>query len=224
MKLHLPISLRKSLLALFTVTVATTLSVMEAAVMNSDVSLITYADYGQNLGRYKTDATANALLSHLRQQDGGIVLTYVGGQSDYLLPHEMPNFTGTTNDGAFMSLGYNATVTVQHNGVTSGGFTGGYLDANRQVLYQGIEYRIDNSETFLHSPDGGYDNRNNGGFDHKVTRMSKVITDVETATLFSGSSAEMREYAMGQLLYHAGAGSMQMYDTATGTVSGMAGA
>ena len=224
MKLHLPISLRKSLLALFTVTVATTLSVMEAAVMNSDVSLITYADYGQNLGRYKTDATANALLSHLRQQDGGIVLTYVGGQSDYLLPHEMPNFTGTTNDGAFMSLGYNATVTVQHNGVTSGGFTGGYLDANRQVLYQGIEYRIDNSETFLHSPDGGYDNRNNGGFDHKVTRMSKVITDVETATLFSGSSAEMREYAMGQLLYHAGAGSMQMYDTATGTVSGMTGA
>ena len=224
MKLHLPISLRKSLLALFTVAVATTLPALEAAVMNSDVSLITYADYGQNLGRYKTDATANALLSHLRQQDGGIVLTYVGGQSDYLLPHEMPNFTGTTNDGAFMSLGYNATVSVQHNGVTSGGFTGGYLDANRQVLYQGIEYRIDNSETFLHSPDGGYDNRDNGGFDHKVTRMSKVITDVETATLFSGSSAEMREYAMGQLLYHAGAGAMKMYDTATGTVTSLAGA
>ena len=224
MKLHLPISLRKSLLALFTVAVATTLPALEAAVMNSDVSLITYADYGQNLGRYKTDETANALLSHLRQQDGGVVLTYIGGQSDYLLPHEMPNFTGTTNNGAFMSLGYNATVSVQHNGVTSGGFTGGYLDANRQVLYQGIEYRIDNSETFLHSPDGGYDNRNNGGFDHKVTRMSKVITDVETATLFSGSSAEMREYAMGQLLYHAGAGTMQMYDAATGTVSGMTGA
>ena len=224
MKLHLPLSLRKSLFSLFSVALTVGCQTVDAAIMNSDVSLITYADYGQNLGRYKTDATANALLSHLRQQDGGIVLTYVGGQSDYLLPHEMPNFTGTTNDGAFMSLGYNATVSVQHNGVTSGGFTGGYLDANRQVLYQGIEYRIDNSETFLHSPDGGYDNRNNGGFDHKVTRMSKVITDVETATLFSGSSAEMREYAMGQLLYHAGAGSMQMYDTATGTVSGMTGA
>ena len=224
MKLHLPLSLRKSLFSLFSVALTVGCQTVDAAIMNSDVSLITYADYGQNLGRYKTDATANALLSHLRQQDGGIVLTYVGGQSDYLLPHEMPNFTGTTNDGAFMSLGYNATVSVQHNGVTSGGFTGGYLDANRQVLYQGIEYRIDNSETFLHSPDGGYDNRDNGGFDHKVTRMSKVITDVETATLFSGSSAEMREYAMGQLLYHAGAGSMQMYDTATGTVSGMTGA
>ncbi len=224
MKLHLPLSLRKSLFSLFSVALTVGCQTVDAAIMNSDVSLITYADYGQNLGRYKTDATANALLSQLRQQDGGIVLTYVGGQSDYLLPHEMPNFTGTTNDGAFMSLGYNATVSVQHNGVTSGGFTGGYLDANRQVLYQGIEYRIDNSETFLHSPDGGYDNRDNGGFDHKVTRMSKVITDVETATLFSGSSAEMREYAMGQLLYHAGAGSMQMYDTATGTVSGMTGA
>lgn len=224
MKLHLPVSLRKSLLSLFAVVMATTLPSLEAAIMNSDVSLITYADYGQNLGRYKTDATANALLSHLREQSGGVVLTYIGGQSDYLLPHEMPDFTGTTNDGAFMSLGYNATVSVQHNGVTSGGFTGGYLASNQQVLYQGIEYRIDNSETFLHSPDGGYDNRGNGGFDHKVTRMSKVITDVNTANLFSGTSAEMREYAMGKLVYHAGAGSMQMYDTTTGSTSGMTGA
>ncbi|MBR5888265.1 MAG: autotransporter-associated beta strand repeat-containing protein [Akkermansia sp.] len=224
MKLHLPISLRKSLMSLFAVALTTTVPMLEAAIMNSDVSLITYADYGQNLGRYKTDATANALLSHIREQDGGVVLTYIGGQSDYLLPHEMPNFTGTTNDGAFMSLGYNATVTVQHNGVTSGGFTGGYLAANQQVLYQGIEYRIDNSETFLHAPDGGYDNRDNGGFDHKVTRMSKVITDVETASLFSGTSAEMREYAMGKLVYHAGAGSMGMYDTTTGTISGLTGA
>ena len=224
MKLHLPIFLRKSLLSLFAIALTTTVPMLEAAIMNSDVSLITYADYGQNLGRYKTDATANALLSYIRAQDGGVVLTYIGGQNDYLLPHEMPNFTGTTNDGAFMSLGYNATVSVQHNGVTSGGFTGGYLAANQQVLYQGIEYRIDNSETFLHSPDGGYDNRGNGGFDHKVTRMSKVITDVETATLFSGTSAEMREYAMGQLVYHAGAGAMNMYDTTTGTISSLAGA
>ena len=224
MKLHLPISLRKSLLSLFAVAMATTLPSLEAAIMNSDVSLITYADYGQNLGRYKTDSAANALLSHLREQAGGVVLTYTGGQSDYVLPHEMPNFTGTTNDGAFMSLGYNATVSVQHNGVTSGGFTGGSLASNQQVLYQGIEYRVDNSETFLHSPDGGYDNNRNGGFDHKVTRMSKVITDVETATLFSGTSAEMREYAMGKLVYHAGAGSMQMYDTTTGTISGVTGA
>ena len=224
MKLHLPISLRKSLLSLFAIALTTTVPMLDAAIMNSDVSLITYADYGQNLGRYKTDATANALLSYIRERDGGVVLTYIGGQSDYLLPHEMPNFTGTTNDGAFMSLGYNATVSVQHNGVTSGGFTGGYLESNQQVLYQGIEYRIDNSETFLHSPNGGYDNRSNGGFDHKVTRMSKVITDVETATLFSGTSDEMRKYAMGKLVYHAGAGSMGMYDTTTGTISGLAGA
>lgn len=224
MKLHLPISLRKSLLSLFAIALTTTVPMLDAAIMNSDVSLITYADYGQNLGRYKTDATANALLSYIRERDGGVVLTYIGGQSDYLLPHEMPNFTGTTNNGAFMSLGYNATVSVQHNGVTSGSFTGGYLAANHQVLYQGIEYRIDNSETFLHSPNGGYDNRNNGGFDHKVTRMSKVITDVETASLFSGTSAEMREYAEGKLIYHAGAGSMGMYDTTTGTISGLAGA
>ena len=104
MKLHLPISLRKSLLALFAVVFATTLPSLDAATMDSDVSLITYADYGQNLGRYKTDATANALLHHIRKQDGGVVLTYVGGQNDYLLPHEMPNFTGTTINGGKIIL------------------------------------------------------------------------------------------------------------------------
>ena len=224
MKLHLPLSLRR-FLSLVVVSVATLGSgTLEAAVMNSDASFVTYADFGQNLGRYKTDDTANALLKHLRSEAGGVVLVYSGGHADFVLPHEMANFTGTTHNGAFMALGHNATVSVQHNGVTQGGFTANYIGAENAVFYQGIEYRVDNSATFLNSPYGGYDNRNNGGFDHKVTRMSKLITDVETATLFSGTSAEMREYVQGELLYHAGAGTMGLYDPGSGQTSGLCGA
>ncbi|MBQ3239680.1 MAG: hypothetical protein IJB00_00690 [Akkermansia sp.] len=223
MKLHLPLPLRR-FLSLVVVSVATLGSgTLDAAVMNSDVSFVTYADFGQNLGRYKTDDTANALLKHLRSEAGGVALVYSGGQADFVLPHEMANFTGTTQNGAFMALGHNATVSVQHNGVTRGGFTGNYIGAENTVFYQGIEYRIDNSATFLHSPYGGYDNRSNGGFDHKVTRMSKLITDVETATLFSGTSSEMREYVQGELLYHAGAGSMKLYDAAGGEQTDLCG-
>ncbi len=223
MKLHLPLPLRR-FLSLVVVSVATLGSgTLDAAVMNSDVSFVTYADFGQNLGRYKTDDTANALLKHLRSEAGGVALVYSGGQADFVLPHEMANFTGTTQNGAFMALGHNATVSVQHNGVTRGGFTGNYIGAENTVFYQGIEYRIDNSATFLNSPYGGYDNRSNGGFDHKVTRMSKLITDVETATLFSGTSSEMREYVQGELLYHAGAGSMKLYDAAGGEQTDLCG-
>ncbi|MBR4310070.1 MAG: hypothetical protein IKT79_03485, partial [Akkermansia sp.] len=224
MKLRLPLSLRKCLLSSVFVAVTIGAGISSAAVMNSDATFVTYADFGQNMGRYKTDSTANALLQYIRQRDGGVIITYTGGQADYTLEHYMPDFTGTTDNGAFMSLGYNATVSVQHNGVTSGSFTSAYIGGDNAVFYQGIEYRIDNSATFLHSPNGGYDNRNNGGFDHKVTRMSKVITDVNTASLFSGTSAQMREYVQGKLIYHAGAGTMQLYNTDTKTTQGLTGA
>lgn len=204
------------------VTVGTSNS--DASIMNSDVSLVTYADFGQNLGWYKTDSDANALLTYLRQQQRGVTISYLGGQKTYTLQHEMGNFTGATDNGAFMALGYNATASVQHNGVFAGSFTTQYVGDGNAIYYQGIEYRIDNSETFLHSPKGGYDGRGNGGFDHKVTRMSKLITDVEGATLFSGSSDEMRNYVSGELVYHVGAGTMQMYDAETGKQSGLLGA
>ena len=191
------------------------------AIMNSDVPLSTYTDFGQNMGWYKTDADANALLTWIRKQQGGVTIAYTGGQETYTLEHEMINFTGVSDNGAFMSLGYNATTSVEHNGVFGGSFTSSYIGADNSVFYQGIEYRLDGSETFLHSPQGGWDK---GGFDHKVTRMSKVITDVQTATLFSGTSAEMRTYVVGEQLYHTGAGTMKMYDTETGAISGLTGA
>ena len=222
MKLRLPSLLRRLLIAATTVTGVTIgTSNSYGAIMNSDVPLSTYTDFGQNMGWYKTDADANALLTWIRKQQGGVTIDYTGGQEAYTLEHEMINFTGVSDNGAFMSLGYNATTSVEHNGVFGGSFTSSYIGADNSVFYQGIEYRLDGSETFIHSPQGGWDK---GGFDHKVTRMSKVITDVQTATLFSGTSAEMRTYVVGEQLYHTGAGTMKMYDTETGTISGLTGA
>lgn len=222
MKLRLPSLLRRLLISAMTVTGVTVgTSNSYGAIMNSDIPMTTYTDFGQNMGWYKTDADANALLTWIRKQQGGVTIDYTGGQETYTLEHKMINFTGVSDNGAFMSLGFNAITSVEHNGVFGGSFTSSYIGADNSIYYQGIEYRLDGSETFLHSPQGGWDK---GGFDHKVTRMSKVITDVETATLFSGTSAEMRDYVRGEQLYHTGAGTMKMYDTETGTVNGLTGA
>ena len=37
----------------------------QAGIMHSDATLITYTDFGQNTGRYKTTESANALLQAL---------------------------------------------------------------------------------------------------------------------------------------------------------------
>ncbi len=226
MKLHLPVSLRKCvLLAMIAATGVNMTMSASGAILNSDVSMEVYCDFGQNRGNYRTDEQANAILKYKRQQAGGVVIYYQGGQSPYTLAHGMIDYSGVsdTSHGAFMAVGYNTTVTVQHNGVLGGVFTSDELGKNNSIFYQGIEYRIDNSETFLHSPYGGYDNRNNGGFDDKVTRMSKVITDVNTGVLFSGSDDELLENYVGKLLYRAGGGTMKMYNTDTKQTNGLAG-
>ena len=193
------------MMAVATVTVGTSNSY--AANMSSDVSIITYTDFGQNMGWYKTSDASNALLTYLRNQAGGVTILRADG-SVYTMPQEMIDFTGASDNGAFMALGYNATTSVQHNGVFAGSFTSAYVGEQNAVFYQGIEYRIDNKATFLHSAGGGYDGR---GHDYKVTRMSKLITDVVPATLYSGSSTQLAEEAAGALLYHAGAGTMGVY-------------
>ena len=83
MKLRLPVTLfRRLLLVLGEIC---TLTVAYASTMHSDVSIITYADFGQNAGRYVAGET-NALLQYIREQDGGIVISYTGGQEDYRIP------------------------------------------------------------------------------------------------------------------------------------------
>ncbi len=79
MKLHLPLSLRLSLLLTFATILSASSSTLYAGVMHADISLLTYTNFGQNPGHYATDPT-NALLNYIRQQEGGVIISYTGGQ------------------------------------------------------------------------------------------------------------------------------------------------
>lgn len=195
MKLHLPSSLRRCLLATFAAAVATLGSIgAYAGTLHEDVSLQTYTDFGQNMGRYVTGGHVNALLSHIRSQEG-ITITYTGGQSDYRLqPGSMVSFDAQADNGASIGIGYNFLATVEHNGVQNPTFTSHLLPAGSSVQYNGIEYR--DSDTFLLTP----------SVDYKITRLSKVVTDVDTASLYTGT------VQAGDLLYRAGSGNMTVRD------------
>ena len=195
MKLHLPSSLRRCLLATFAAAVATLGSIgAYAGTLHEDVSLQTYTDFGQNMGRYVTGGHVNALLSHIRSQEG-ITITYTGGQEDYRLqPGSMVSFDAQADNGASIGIGYNFLATVEHNGVQNPTFTSHLLPAGSSVQYNGIEYR--DSDTFLLTP----------SVDYKITRLSKVVTDVDTASLYTGT------VQAGDLLYRAGSGNMTVRD------------
>ncbi len=195
MKLRLSLSLRRCLLACYAAAVATLGSLgTYAGTLHEDVSLQTYTDFGQNMGRYVTGGHVNALLSHIRSQEG-ITITYTGGQSDYrLIPTEMVSFDAQADNGASIGIGFNFLATVEHNGVQNPTFTSHLLPAGSSVQYNGIEYR--DSDTFLLTP----------SVDYKITRLSKVVTDVDMATLYTGT------VQAGDLLYRAGSGNMTVRD------------
>ena len=81
MKLHLPSALRRALLATFAVAVS---SFAEASTLHSQVTLQTYTDFGQNMGRYVTASRTNALLAYIRGKEG-ITITYTDGREAYRL-------------------------------------------------------------------------------------------------------------------------------------------
>lgn len=195
MKLRLSLSLRRCLLACYAAAVATLGSLgAYAGTLHEDVSMQTYTDFGQNMGRYVTGGHVNALLSHIRSQEG-ITITYTGGQSDYRLqPTEMVSFDAQADNGASIGIGFNFLATVEHNGVQNPTFTSHLLPAGSSVQYNGIEYR--DSDTFLLTP----------SVDYKITRLSKVVTDVDMATLYTGT------VQAGDLLYRAGSGNMTVRD------------
>ncbi len=213
MKLHLPLSLRHALLLAFSA-IAVVPSTLQAVVMHPDVTIQTYTDFGQNKGRYVVGDT-NALLEHIRTEEGGAILTYTGGQADYTLEHAMIDFGGIANNGASVAIGYNFIATVSHNGVQAPSFTSNELGENA-VTYQGIEYRY--SDTFLLKPSN----------DYKITRLSKIITDVTGSTVYGSQDGDYSGIAtegtlVNQLLYRAGAGLMLRSNSASGEAESVCG-
>ena len=136
MKLHLPLTLRQSLLSVLSVL---SLAPAWGATLSSEVDLQVYADFGQNRGRYST-SNVNALLQELNKN--GVTISYNNGAADYTLEHGMISFESRQeSNGAAAAVCYNYIATVSHNGVQAPHFSYLELGESHSIKYQGIEYR-----------------------------------------------------------------------------------
>ncbi len=215
MKLHLPLALRSSLYALFAA--CTTLAPAQAGIMHSDATLITYTDFGQNVGRYKTMESANALLQHIRQQEGGVTITYTGGQQTYVMPHGMIDFGSTYHVATCAAISPSAIATVAHNYTFDSWFSNKVygIGMENAVKYKGIELGEGvgdtrwNSNVFSHALSTSIGNAT----DHRVMRLSKVITDAPYAELYDTAGKDLGSLTY----YHAGSGQQwrSTYNTTT---------
>lgn len=209
MKLRLNLSLRRCLLAAFAA-VATLYSANTAAgsTLYSSVGMQTYADFGQNYGRYQA-GRVNAMLSGIRERDGGVKIYYIGDKFadySYTMEHGMIDFSSSSYASVDAAIGYGFLATVQHNGVQNPSYAAAEVGEAYAVRYAGIEYRNGNvglgqaaDEVFLYAPKA----------DHKITRLSKLVTDARTSDVYNDMSM-LGKPLTGQLLYRAGSGTMFM--------------
>lgn len=195
MKLHLPLSLRHLLLAVVSTAPAW------AGVLTSEINQVVYADFGQNFGRYSV-TNVNELLSHI--QDGGIKIPHKDGSS-YTLEHGMISFESRQEDGgASAAVNYNFIATVKHNGVQRPYFS--YVElggSTHAIRYSGIECP---GTKYVHDASGR---------DFKITRLSKIVTDVTTSEVYSSQKLSFSGLA-GEYLYHSGGGATYIYNPQTG--------
>ena len=199
MKLHLPSALRKALLAVSVVSM-TVAGTTQAAIMHPSVSLQTYTDFGSNMGRY-TIYQQNELLQHLNKD--GVRIIYTQGEAPYQLGQKMISYESMVDGGPFTAISYNATATVRHNGVTNPVFTGRFIGSENSIHYAGIEYRSCENNTFLLTPE----------IDYKITRLSKIITDITPSALYDARAHKLKGEDIGHMLqYRAGGGYMQQAD------------
>lgn len=206
MKLHLPFSLRKALFALFA---AATAQNAMASSMSSYVSQAVYADFGDNAGLYSVHGV-NDLLTFLRGEEGGTFIYYSEdtGISAYniLQSPDQPliSFESRQDSGPAAAVSYNILATVEHNGVQNPTFTATKIGDSNAIHYYGIEYRKSGStaekapfaemNTFRLVPQT----------DFKITRLSKIVTDVSTYDFNTNPASSYK----GEMWYRSGSGSM----------------
>ena len=211
MKLHLPLPLRKCILLLSVAAAAA--PTVWAGVMHEDIAQRTYADFGQNRGRFKVTGVSS-MLQAIREKDGGIVIPDTDPNTeDYKisLDQGMINFSGVLDygqsmqcQGAAAAFGSNYLVTVAHNPTFSAMF-GGYQVGTANTIKYGI----------VHSSEKDH----GSSADWALYRQNKIFTDVVGAQNYSGVTSEsedldgngepdIKDQLLGELMYRAGAGAM----------------
>ena len=186
--------------------------------MHSQVSIVTYTDFGQNMGRYRVNGV-NDLLSSIRREEGGVVITYLEGHDDYTMDTPMISFESQGDVGALAAIGYNYIATVQHNACQNPTFTKRYVTDANSLHYYGTEYRdaltfclVAQSEDQQHTQD------------YKVTRLNRLITDVTPSTpLPRFGDSDIVAQLNGRMEYRSGAGNMSLW-TLDGTKLARSGA
>ncbi len=184
----------------------------QAGIRHEDAYLATYTDFGQNRGRYVVGARVNALLEHIRQQDGGITIEYKDGTPTYTISNEqgMIDFRGAPDVGHSALVGNNFLVTVQHNGALNCSFSGDDVGSEHAIYYTAVDIR--KSDVFRLVP---------GEFDFMVQRQTKLATDAVSTPIVSVNDLNSLK---GELMYHVGSGSQGVYTEHNKTYNSYCGA
>ena len=170
--------------------------------MHSAATLVTYTDFGQNCGRYIAGDGGNALLQYIRQQEGGIAITYTDGRADYVISNDqgMIDFSAGYNRSLATAISPTIVVTVGHNGEQSSSFTSEVygIGGSHCINYKSVS--ISGSSVFSNAyNDGRY-------VDYRISRQSKIFTDITPVEACS-STQEARDLVQGtNMFYHSGAG------------------
>ena len=183
--------------------------------MHSDVSRYTYVDFATNSGRYAV-GTTNALLDHIRLRDEGVRIEYTetsGKSEPYTMEHGMLSFESVSDIGSSTAISYNYVVTAAHQtNVPYPTFTANEwgIGTNRSIKYMGIEEGSEGNK-FIHQIFGGsYPGTEQ---DYKISRLSKLITDVDPAAVYSGDiSNELKSPTTTTLVYRVGGGTQVTWD------------
>ena len=209
MKLHLPVLLRKSLLALFSAAV-TLGGFTEAGIMHSDVTMPTYTDFGQNKGRYVVGSAVNSLLQHIRDTEGGIGIEYTDGTQTYYLSNEqgMIDFVGVHDSGYCTLVSPTMVATVLHNGSLNGSFSGNDIGEEHAQNYSVLDIRGSNKFRIMEEH----------GDDYMMQRQTRVVTDAVASPISTVDASTLA----GQHMYHCGAGIMGMYDENVDLITSLA--
>ncbi len=170
MKLKLPVNLLKALYAAFIATSAS----LYAGTMHYTIDTQLYRDLAENRGIYYAGSTA-------------AMVFYNNGWDPNPLP-AIPDFSSVCDGGHSTAIAASAIATVAHNGgFGNNTFSGRYIGSSNAIHYTGVEYRGD--PNYRYTAWENTDIWGNGqALDHKVTRLNKIITDVNPAARLTDDS------------------------------------
>ena len=167
--------------------------------MHADVSHNTYVDFASNTGRYAV-GTTNALLDYIRERDNGVRIEYTSGAAAQTLPNGMISFDSVVDMGNATLTNYNYLVTVRHNTTLDPTFGANKygVGAGNAIQYKGIEEEGTNGSFVLDA--------SAADVDYKLIRLSKLVTDAQSAVLCNPPVINGKTDMSGQLVYRVGGG------------------